>query len=71
MKPVTSIPCNYKCWVPNCEKSTNNKKEMFNLPDNPKFREIWLALAGKAITSPREEIIFCSEHFSVSFHTRK
>lgn len=55
------------CWVPNCKNTSNGDHKLIYLPDNPKSREKWLALAGKAITSPEEQIYFCSEHFSVSF----
>lgn len=54
-----------QCWVPNCT-SSNKNQTLFSLPDNPNTREIWLALAGKPVTSLKEKICFCSEHFSVS-----
>lgn len=56
-----------ECWVPNCTKIISNKNELMPLPDNPKNREIWLALAGKPVEMDNPEIYFCTEHFSVSF----
>lgn len=63
----TSSAREVTCWVPNCIKPSKRECKLFALPDNPKFKEMWLALAGKAITSQDEQICFCSEHFSVSF----
>lgn len=63
---LTSTALQLKCWVPICS-STSGQQQLFSLPDNSQTREIWLALAGRAITSFDERICFCSEHFSVSF----
>lgn len=60
-----------RCWVPNCSTDSSKQLKLFSLPDNPKSREIWLALAGKAVTSPDEQICFCSGHFLVNIHCLK
>lgn len=53
----------YTCWVPNC---TSHDQKIFPLPENPKCRELWLALAGKSVSDQDDSICFCAEHFSVS-----
>ncbi|KAJ8956351.1 hypothetical protein NQ318_015089 [Aromia moschata] len=54
-----------KCWVPNCSNSKDRwyTKNFFPLPSSPRYREIWLALAGKRSAGLEEAIYFCQDHF--------
>lgn len=65
-KSVASKSSTIECWVPLCKEPINKENKLLPLPSNSQSREIWLALAGKPVTTPGQKINFCSNHFSVS-----
>ncbi|KAJ8982199.1 hypothetical protein NQ317_013501 [Molorchus minor] len=54
-----------KCWVPNCLNSRDQgySKNFFPLPKSERYKEIWLALAGKKSSGLEELIYYCQDHF--------